>query len=361
LRVVYEHVTKKFGEVAAVDDLNLEVKSGEFLILLGPSGCGKTTTIRLTAGLENPTGGKVYIGDRLVNDIPPRDRNVAMVFQDYALYPHLTVYQNISFPLRVRKMLRSEIDERVRKVAEMLRITELLQRKPKEISGGQAQRVALGRAMVREPSVFLLDEPLSNIDAKLRIEMRAELVKLQRELGTTTIYVTHDQEEAMTIGHRIVIMNKGVVQQVGSPLEVYDYPKSTFVARFIGSPAMNMLEGNLKEKDGEIAIDMGAFVCFVPESLRNVVRESNISEVMVGIRPEEITIVGEGGRSTVEAKIDVVEPVGSDTYLYLDAGGTALVARTEPHIRLITGDKVRLLLHEERFHLFNKKDGTRID
>ena len=230
MRVVYEHVTKKFGEVAAVDDLNLEVKSGEFLILLGPSGCGKTTTIRLTAGLENPTGGKVYIGDRLVNDLPPRDRNVAMVFQDYALYPHLTVYQNISFPLRVRKMLRSEIDERVRKVAEMLRITELLQRKPKEISGGQAQRVALGRAMVREPSVFLLDEPLSNIDAKLRIEMRAELVKLQRELGTTTIYVTHDQEEAMTIGHRIVIMNKGVVQQVGSPLEVYDYPKSTFVA-----------------------------------------------------------------------------------------------------------------------------------
>ncbi len=361
MNVVYEHVTKRFGDVAAVNDLNLEVKSGEFLILLGPSGCGKTTTIRLTAGLETPSSGHIYIGDRIVNELPPRDRNVAMVFQDYALYPHMTVYQNISFPLRVRKMAHGEIDEHVHRVAEMLRITELLQRKPKEISGGQAQRVALGRAMVREPSVFLLDEPLSNIDAKLRIEMRAELVKLQRELGTTTIYVTHDQEEAMTIGHRIVIMNKGLVQQVGSPLEVYDHPNSAFVARFIGSPAMNMLEGNVKEKNGKLAIDMGPFACPVPSDLETSIRESGISEVMIGIRPEEITIIRDEKPTTVKAKIDVIEPVGSDTYLYLDAAGMPLIVRTDPHIDLTTGDKVWLLLHEERFHLFNKKDGSRID
>jgi multiple sugar transport system ATP-binding protein len=361
LNVVYEHVTKKFGDVAAVDDLSLEVKSGEFLILLGPSGCGKTTTIRLTAGLETPTSGRIRIGDRVVNELPPRDRNVAMVFQDYALYPHMTVHQNIAFPLRVRKMSRDEINERVHKVAAMLRITELLDRKPKEISGGQAQRVALGRAMVREPDVFLLDEPLSNIDAKLRIEMRAELVKLQRELGTTTIYVTHDQEEAMTIGHRIVIMNKGIVQQVGSPLEVYDRPKSTFVARFIGSPAMNMFEGNVKEKDGELAIDAGAFACSVPQSVVNTIRERNVSEVMVGVRPEDITIIRERIPDSIEAKIDVVEPVGSDTYLYLDAGGVSLIARTNPHFDLTIGEKVWLLLHKERFHLFDKKDSCRID
>jgi multiple sugar transport system ATP-binding protein len=361
LKVVYEHVTKTFGNIAAVDDLELEVRSGEFLILLGPSGCGKTTTIRLTAGLETPTSGRIYIGDQAVNDLPPRDRNVAMVFQDYALYPHFTVYQNISFPLRVRKMSREEIDERINKVAAMLRITELLQRKPKEISGGQAQRVALGRAMVREPSVFLLDEPLSNIDAKLRIEMRAELVKLQRQLGTTTIYVTHDQEEAMTIGHRIVIMNKGVVQQVGSPLEVYDHPNSAFVARFIGSPAMNMLEGNVEERDGKLAVDIGPFTCFVPRTLEKTVRESGLSEIMIGIRPEEITIVREGNPDAIEAKIDVIEPVGSDTYLYLDAGGIPVIARTDPHVDFITGEKVWLLMHKERFHLFSKKDGDRID
>ncbi len=361
MKVVYEHVTKKFGDVAAVDDLNLEVKSGEFLILLGPSGCGKTTTIRLTAGLETPTSGRICIGDRVVNDLPPRDRNVAMVFQDYALYPHLTVHQNIAFPLKVRKMSRDQINEHVHKVASMLRITELLDRKPKEISGGQAQRVALGRAMVREPDVFLLDEPLSNIDAKLRIEMRAELVKLQRELGTTTIYVTHDQEEAMTIGHRIVIMNKGIVQQVGSPLEVYDRPKSAFVARFIGSPAMNMFEGNIKEKDGELAIDVGTFVCSVPENLVDIIRDSNVSEVMVGVRPEDITLIREERPDSIEAKIDVIEPVGSDTYLYLDAGGVSLVARTDPHFDLTTGEKVWLLLHKERFHLFDKKDRGRID
>ena len=360
MKVVYEHVSKKFGDVAAVDDLNLEVKSGEFLILLGPSGCGKTTTIRLTAGLETPTSGRIYIGDKLVNDLPPRDRNVAMVFQDYALYPHMTVYQNISFPLRVRKMSREEIDEHVRKVAAMLRITELLQRKPKEISGGQAQRVALGRAMVREPSVFLFDEPLSNIDAKLRIEMRAELVKLQRELGTTTIYVTHDQEEAMTIGHRIVIMNKGIVQQVGAPLEAYDHPNSAFVARFIGSPAMNMLEGSVKDKDERLTVDVGPFTCFVPDNLNNAFRQTGVSEVMIGIRPEEITVVKQKNSDTIEAKIDVIEPIGSDTYLYLDAGGIPLIARTSPHIDMTIGDRVWLLLHEERFHLFNKRDGNRI-
>lgn len=256
------NVWKQFGEVTAVKNMNLDIKDGEFMILLGPSGCGKTTTLRMISGLEEPTKGQIYIGDKLVADpekgvfVPPKDRDIAMVFQSYALYPHMTVYDNIAFPLKLRKVPKQEIDQRVREVAEMLGLTELLKRKPRELSGGQRQRVALGRAIVRKPQVFLMDEPLSNLDAKLRVKMRAELKKLQRQLGVTTIYVTHDQVEAMTMGDRIAVINAGELQQVGSPDEVYDKPANTFVAGFIGSPPMNSMDASITE-DG--FADFGEF------------------------------------------------------------------------------------------------------
>ncbi|WP_297487983.1 ABC transporter ATP-binding protein, partial [Thermococcus sp.] len=285
------NVWKVFGGFTAVKDMNLHVKDREFMILLGPSGCGKTTTLRMIAGLEEPTKGRIYIGDRLVADpekdvfVPPRDRDVAMVFQSYALYPHMSVYDNIAFPLKLRKVPKSEVDKRVREVAEMLGLSELLNRKPRELSGGQRQRVALGRAIVRKPRVFLMDEPLSNLDAKLRVRMRAELKRLQRQLGVTTVYVTHDQVEAMTMGDRIAVINAGQLQQVGSPEEVYHKPANTFVAGFIGSPPMNFLEGTLTE-DG--FVDFGEFRLKLLPDQFEVLREENLIDktITFGIRPE---------------------------------------------------------------------------
>src|SRR5690554_686499 len=289
--VTLERVTKRFGNVIAVDEASLEIRDKEFLVLVGPSGCGKSTTLRMVAGLEDVTEGNIYIGDRLVNDVPPKDRDIAMVFQNYALYPHMDVYNNMAFGLKLRKFPKSEIDRRVKEAARMLGIENLLDRKPKQLSGGQRQRVAVGRAIVREPKVFLMDEPLSNLDAKLRVQMRAELSKLHRRLEATVIYVTHDQTEAMTMGDRIVVMKDGFIQQVGAPLEVYEKPVNVFVAGFIGSPAMNFMEGVLR-RDGETYfIDAKTFKLPIPAekaaSIKNLGKYVD-KQVVLGIRPEDI-------------------------------------------------------------------------
>ncbi len=359
-------VWKRFGDFTAVKNMSLEVKDGEFAILLGPSGCGKTTTLRMIAGLEEPTKGQVYIGDRLVADperdvfVPPRDRDVAMVFQSYALYPHMTVYDNIAFPLKLRKVPKSEVDKRVREVAEMLGLTELLHRKPRELSGGQRQRVALGRAIVRKPRVFLMDEPLSNLDAKLRVRMRAELKRLQRQLGVTTVYVTHDQVEAMTMGDRIAVINAGQLQQVGSPEEVYHKPANTFVAGFIGSPPMNFLEGTLTE-DG--FVDFGEFRLRLLSDQFEVLKERNLvgKTITFGIRPEDIhdAHLDSSGES-VKALVEIVENLGSERILHLRIGSIHLEAvfGSEPKIR--EGDEIGISFNMRKAHVFNKENGKAV-
>src|SRR5574341_421211 len=296
--VKYDHVTKKFSDVTAVNDLTLDVKDKEFLVLVGPSGCGKTTALRLLAGLEEVTNGNIMIGDRVVNDVPPKDRDIAMVFQSYALYPHMSVYDNMAFGLRLRKTPKTEIDRRVKEAAEILGIGELLTRKPKQLSGGQRQRVALGRAIVREPAVFLFDEPLSNLDAKLRVQTRAEISKLHQRLETTFIYVTHDQVEAMTMGTRIAVMRDGVLQQLDTPQQLYDYPANTFVAGFIGSPAMNFFdstvtgsfEGEPGGDRGNLYLDTGSFRLPVPANKRDRLKAYVGRTVILGIRPEDIDL-----------------------------------------------------------------------
>lgn len=357
MEVVYENVTKKFGEVVAVNNLNLRVEDREFLVLLGPSGGGKTTALRLVAGLETLDSGNIYIGDAIVNDLEPKDRNVAMVFQSYALYPTMKVYANLAFPLKAHKVPKEEIRRQVRKVAELLRISHLLDRRPRQLSGGEAQRVALGRAIVREPNVFLMDEPLSNLDAKLRVQMRAELQKLHRRLGITTIYVTHDQEEAMTIGQRIAILDNGVLQQAGSPEEVYERPANIFVAGFVGSPSMNMLEGNIIKKDGELAIDVDVFTYVLPKGLRDLVRKAAASEVVLGVRPESITIVKKKRPNTISAKVDVLEPIGRELHVQLAVGDKSFIAITDPDQDLSIEEKVWLLFDEKRLYIFDKKSG----
>ncbi|WP_042697494.1 ABC transporter ATP-binding protein, partial [Thermococcus sp. PK] len=344
------NVWKQFGEVTAVKNMNLDIKDGEFMILLGPSGCGKTTTLRMISGLEEPTKGQIYIGDKLVADpekgvfVPPKDRDIAMVFQSYALYPHMTVYDNIAFPLKLRKVPKQEIDQRVREVAEMLGLTELLKRKPRELSGGQRQRVALGRAIVRKPQVFLMDEPLSNLDAKLRVKMRAELKKLQRQLGVTTIYVTHDQVEAMTMGDRIAVINAGELQQVGSPDEVYDKPANTFVAGFIGSPPMNSMDASITE-DG--FADFGEFkLKLLPEQVE-ALREANLigKEVIFGIRPEDLydavfAQVKVPGENLVRAVVEIVENLGSERIVHLRVGDVTFVGSFRSESRVKEGQEV---------------------
>lgn len=357
MEVVYENVTKKFGDVVAVNNLNLKVKDKEFLVLLGPSGGGKTTALRLVAGLETLDSGNVYIGDAIVNDLEPKDRNVAMVFQSYALYPTMKVYDNIAFPLKAHKVPKEEIRRRVQEVAELLRISLLLDRRPGQLSGGEAQRVALGRAIVREPNVFLMDEPLSNLDAKLRVQMRAELQKLHRRLGITTIYVTHDQEEAMTIGQRIAILDHGVLQQAGSPEEVYERPANIFVAGFVGSPSMNMLEGNIIKKDGELAIDVDVFTYVLPKGLRDLVRKAAASEVVLGVRPESITIVKKKRPNAISAKVDVLEPIGRELHVQLAVGDKTFIVITDPDQDLSIEEKVWLLFNEKRLYTFDKKSG----
>jgi multiple sugar transport system ATP-binding protein len=330
-KVLMEKLNKHYGEVKAVKDLDLEIPDKEFVVLVGPSGCGKTTTLRMVAGLEDITAGDIYIDDKVVNHLPPKDRDIAMVFQNYALYPHMTVYQNMAFGLTLRKFPKAEIDQRVKEAAEVLNIGELLQRKPKALSGGQRQRVAVGRAIVRKPKVFLFDEPLSNLDAKLRVQMRVELKKLHERLQTTIIYVTHDQVEAMTMGDRIVVMKDGLKQQVGPPLELYFKPANKFVAGFIGSPAMNFFEGDLLSEGGEFYFQAPGMRLRVPKDKAEQLRNYNKKRVIFGIRPEDLpeaacALPGE----TIEAVVEVMEPLGSEVYLNVTVGERSLIARAEP-------------------------------
>jgi multiple sugar transport system ATP-binding protein len=357
--VKYDHVTKQFGVVKAVNDLNLDVKDREFLVLVGPSGCGKTTALRLLAGLEDITAGSIMIGERMVNDVAPKDRDIAMVFQSYALYPHMSVYDNMAFGLKLRKMKKVDIDKRVKEAAGILGIGQLLDRKPKQLSGGQRQRVAVGRAIVREPKVFLFDEPLSNLDAKLRVQTRAEISKLHQRLGTTFIYVTHDQVEAMTMASRIAVMNNGILQQVGSPQELYDHPSNMFVAGFIGSPAMNFFNVTVRQMDGATALDTGTFQVPAPSDVRDQLRSFLGQPLVIGIRPEDIhdrqfTPPGiEGG--TLTATTEVVEPMGSEIYLNLVSGGQPFVARVDPRSQARPGSALDMMFDTNKIHIFNKE------
>src|SRR5437762_11963661 len=345
--VTLRGLTKAFdaGTRPALQELSLEVRDGEFLVLLGPSGCGKTTALRCIAGLEEPTAGAVLIDEREVTHLPPAERDVAMVFQNYALYPHLTARGNIAFGLEVRGVAEPEIARRVQEVAQRLGLTELLDRRPAQLSGGQRQRVALGRAIVRAPRAFLLDEPLSNLDAKLRSELRAELLKLHRALGATMVYVTHDQVEAMTMGQRIAVLHEGRLRQLGTPTEVYQRPADVFVARFIGSPGMNILHGTALERRGETTVDFGSFA--IPVTLSEYA-----GQVHLGVRPEHVAMCGaEQGQGN--AQVRVVEPLGAETLVHLDAGGQPLVARLPGIVDVRVGDRVGFRLDRRHLHLFD--------
>lgn len=362
-RVVLRGVNKSFGGVHAVCDFNLEVADGEFVVLVGPSGCGKTTTLRMIAGLELPTSGEIFIGDRFVNDLPPKDRDVAMVFQNYALYPHMDVYENMAFGLRVRRLPRSEIDRRVRSAASLLGLQDLLHRKPRELSGGQRQRVALGRAIVRNPSVFLMDEPLSNLDAQLRVQMRAELIKIHDEVRATTVYVTHDQVEAMTMGHRIVVMKDGMIQQVATPQEVYTLPANVFVARFIGSPPMNLLSGCLREEGGSFWFESGEFRLPIPWC--QVALRGGSRDVLLGVRPEHVRVHGGSDPHPTGVRlrgtVEVVESLGSEAYVHVALGASRLVARSSWSEAPRRGDTVTVFVDVERGHLFDAATGMRVE
>jgi multiple sugar transport system ATP-binding protein len=357
--VILKNVTKQFKSVAAVDNLSIEVQDREFAVLVGPSGCGKTTALRMIAGLEDVTSGEIYIGDRLVNDVPPKDRDIAMVFQNYALYPHMNVRDNLGFGLRMRKFPTGEIDQRVQEAADILGIHELLDRKPKQLSGGQRQRVAVGRAIVRKPEVFLFDEPLSNLDAKLRVAMRAEISKLHRRLEATIIYVTHDQVEAMTMADRIFIMNNGTLQQSGVPLEVYRQPANRFVAGFIGSPAMNFIEATVVRERGAYFMDGDGFKVKLPEAFYPKIEPYAGRQVIFGVRPEDMTehapaAAGVNG-NTLRARADVVETLGFETFVYLTCGRHAIVARMEaPERPLSVGQTLEVDLKMANTHLFDK-------
>ncbi|NLJ59818.1 MAG: sn-glycerol-3-phosphate ABC transporter ATP-binding protein UgpC [Firmicutes bacterium] len=357
-RVYLENVWKKFGNVVAVRDATIEIKDKEFLILVGPSGCGKSTTLRMVAGLEEITEGNIYIGDTLVNDIPPKDRDIAMVFQNYALYPHMDVYNNMAFGLKLRKFPKAEIDKRVHEAAKILGIENLLKRKPKELSGGQRQRVALGRAIVREPKVFLMDEPLSNLDAKLRVQMRAELAKLHDRLQTTIIYVTHDQTEAMTMGDRIVVQKDGVIQQVGAPMEIYNHPDNAFVAGFIGSPAMNFMDAVLRREGDDLWVQADGFKVKLPPTRFETAGEYIDKEVIFGIRPEDILDLDfepdADPELIVTANVDVTEPMGAEVYVYLSAGKESYIARVDAHTRARPGTTHKVVFNTQKAHLFCK-------
>jgi len=357
--VTYDSVTKRFGDVVAVSDLDIQIADKEFLVFVGPSGCGKTTSLRLLAGLEEITEGNIYIGDRLVNDVPPKDRDIAMVFQSYALYPHMSVYDNMAFGLKLRKTPKKEIDRRVHEAAKILGIEQLLERKPKQLSGGQRQRVAVGRAIVREPYVFLMDEPLSNLDAKLRVQARAEISKLHQRLGTTFIYVTHDQVEAMTMGTRIAVMKDGILQQVDSPQVLYDTPVNIFVAGFIGSPAMNFMDAKLVERDGTVAVDCKDFLLEIPDDKADTYRQHMGKEVLFGIRPEDThdpEYAPPGIKSAmVEAKVDVTELMGNEVIVYLVTAGTEFLGRFDPRTGARVGNTVPVVLNMDRMHIFDKQ------
>lgn len=363
VEIFLENLSKYFGEVKAVDNLTLRIKDKEFITLLGPSGCGKTTTLRLIAGLEKPTKGNIYINGYLVNDLSPKDRNVALVFQNYALYPNMNVFDNIAFPLKMHKVPKNEIRDKVIKTARLLKIEHLLNRKPKELSGGEQQRVALGRALVREPNVFLMDEPLSNLDAKLRVYMRAELKTLQRKLGITTIYVTHDQVEAMAMSDRIAIMNKGRLQQVGSPSEIYDNPLNSFVAGFIGSPPINLFDCSLIEKDGKVFLVSSGFQMNV-SNLKNLLEQKGkTSDLILGIRPEDVLISEKRfSKECIRGKILLIEPLGAEAIIDLSVGENTLKIKEKAEIvtKFSVGQKVWLLFNKAKIHIFDKKTGKTI-
>ncbi|MBI3393656.1 MAG: sn-glycerol-3-phosphate ABC transporter ATP-binding protein UgpC [Nitrospirae bacterium] len=354
-RVVLKNLNKKFAETHAVKDVSLTIEDREFVVLVGPSGCGKTTTLRMIAGLEEATSGEIHIGDRRVNDLPPRDRDIAMVFQSYALYPHMTVYDNMAFGLKMRKFPRREIEGRVRDAAEILGIQDLLGRKPRQLSGGQRQRVAVGRAIVRHPRVFLFDEPLSNLDAKLRVQMRVELKRLHDRLQATAVYVTHDQVEAMTLGDRVVVMHDGRVQQVGEPLEVYGAPRNRFVAGFIGSPSMNFLETTVAESAGALYAEAPGIRLRVPAERSKRLSAYTGRPVTLGIRPEDLcSAAGDDSPGfSFEAVVEVVEPLGSEILLDVRAGNASLVARVSPATRVKPHEKIRLAFAPERIHFFD--------
>ena len=353
--VVFDNVRKAFGAMVAVEGLDLAVRDGEFVSLLGPSGCGKTTTLRMLAGLEQPTSGSIRIGERTVNGVPPAKRDIAMVFQSYALYPHMTVAQNMAYPLKKRRVREPERSERVLAAARLLELEKLLDRKPRQLSGGQQQRVALGRALVREPRAFLLDEPLSNLDAKLRAHMRAELIELHQRIGCTMVYVTHDQLEAMTMSTRIAVMNKGVLQQFATPSEIYHRPANTFVAGFIGTPSMTLLDGTLEKAGGGWRIANGAFSIDLPQD--HLVDAAAPGPVKFAIRPEDVT-VGEGDR---RAQIRVVEPTGHESIVMLEADGMPLTARAPGDQPLRAGTTVDIAVRTERVHVFDGEDGGRLN
>lgn len=357
--VVFEYVTKKFDNFVAVNNLNLNVEDGEFLVFVGPSGCGKTTSLRMLAGLEDVTEGNIYIGDKRINDIPPKDRDIAMVFQSYALYPHMSVYENMAFSLELQGKRRSEIKTRVEAAAQQLGIDLLLHRKPKELSGGQRQRVAVGRAIVRNPAVFLMDEPLSNLDAKLRVQARAEISKLHKELGTTFIYVTHDQVEAMTMGTHIAVMNGGVLQQMDTPQNLYNYPKNVFVAGFIGSPAMNFFDAKLTRQDSDLYITTDSFEFQIPPEWVKHYQPYQGQEVIFGIRPENVhdpDYVPPGIEPTlVKAMVSVTEMMGNEVIVYLTTlNGQEFVARVDPRSQMAASQSVTVVFDRSCFHLFDK-------
>lgn len=366
-RVQFEHVYKRFGKVDIVCDINLDIQDKEFLVLVGPSGCGKSTCLRMVAGLEEPTEGKILIGDRLANGIDPKDRDIAMVFQNYALYPHMTVFDNMAFGLKLRHVPKQEIKKRIEEAAGLLGLEQLLNRKPKELSGGQRQRVALGRAIVRDAQVFLMDEPLSNLDAKLRVATRAEIIKLHQRIQTTVIYVTHDQVEAMTMGDRIAVLSGGSIQQLGTPQELYDHPANIFVAGFIGSPAMNFIPGAQIVVEGNstfIALK-GIGRVVVPSHYAERARASVGRKLTFGIRPahlEDAELAGSERNleSIIDGAVDVVENLGNELQVYLTSGDKNLTATLNPRSRLSVGNKVRLSVDSNQIHLFDSDTGQTI-
>ena len=368
--VTFEHVSKKYaGDVLAVNDLNLDIHDKEFLVLVGPSGCGKSTALRMIAGLEEISSGILRIGERVVNNVPPKDRDIAMVFQSYALYPHMSVYDNMAFGLRMRKTMPSgaapgtsreaAIKQRVEEVADIVGLRQYLNRKPRQLSGGQRQRVALGRAIVREPQVFLMDEPLSNLDAKLRVQTRAEISKLQRRLQTTMIYVTHDQTEAMTMGDRIAVMRDGILQQLDTPQNLYDHPTNMFVAGFIGSPSMNFFPSTLEQSGQELLIKGEGFQLKVPPQYRQALASQAGKPITFGLRPEDVADVrmeaNADPASVVPVTVDVVEPMGSEIYLYLvTTGGQQFVARVDPMTKVQPGEKMQVTFDMSKMHAFDQ-------
>jgi multiple sugar transport system ATP-binding protein len=363
--VTYDHVYKRFGDVIAVNDLNIQIADKEFLVFVGPSGCGKTTALRCLAGLEEISDGQIKIGDRVVNDVPPKDRDIAMVFQSYALYPHMSVYDNMAFGLKLRKTPKAEIDKKVKEAADILGIGQLLDRKPKQLSGGQRQRVAVGRAIVRSPKVFLFDEPLSNLDAKLRVATRAEISKLWQRLGTTFIYVTHDQVEAMTMASRIAVIKDGILQQIDTPQHLYDHPGNVFVAGFIGSPSMNFFDVTLVDQDGKLFVDGGAFKLQVPESKKATYLPHKNKKVIFGTRPEDIFTAQYAAPGISPARlvadVDVTELMGNEIFLYLLTGKKQFIARVDPRTHARPGEQIDLVVNMDNMHLFDPQTEKTLD